>query len=428
MAPTDPLLLALALLFQAPATEAPPSIAFLNGLWFDGEDFVPGSRYSVGGILSAEAPPEVDLTLDLDGQWVVPPYGEAHTHLLEADLAEEYGELYLRRGVFYARDQGNAPFIRERLEEHFNRPDTLEFVSANQGFTGPGGHPLQIMAQMQSLGALPAEWGEEELQREAVFVVETEDDVARVWPTFLAGEPDFVKVFLLYSEVHAQRRADDRYRYRRGLDPELVRPIAERAHAAGLRVSAHVYTRADFRTALEGGVDLIAHMPGIGYEKELPDEHYLLTDEDALLAAERGVSVATTLSDPAGAPGPISPATRAYFDRIIVPNLTLLETHGVQLVVGSDRLRMTSDVEAFALRELELFDSLTLLQMWCESTPRSIFPERKIGSLQPGYEASFLVLEGNPLENFANTQRIALRVKCGHLLIPKEPVFPALGR
>jgi len=425
---TLPFLLASLLLLQEPVVPEPPVIAFVNGAWFDGEGFVPGTRYSVGGFLALEPPERIDLTLDLDGQWVVPPYGEAHTHFLEPDLVEAYGDLYLRRGVFYARDQGSAPLVRRRFEERLNRSDTLEFVSAHQGFTGPGGHPLQIVAQMQALGALPAEWGPEELRTEAVFVVETEDDVARVWPAFLAGKPDFVKVFLLCSEVHAQRHADERYRHRRGLDPALVPPIVARARAAGLEVSAHVYTRADFRAAVDAGVDLIAHLPGVGYEPELPDEHWLLTEEDARLAAERGVVVVTTLSEPAGAPGAITPAIRAYFDRIIVPNLARLEEQGVELVIGSDRLRMTSDVEAFALLELELFEPLTLLRMWCETTPRSIFPERRIGRLLPDHEASFLVLEGDPLEDFANTRRIALRVKSGQLLFPREPRFPELGR
>ena len=62
------------------------------------------------------------------------------------------------------------------------------------------------------------------------------------------------------------------------------------------------------------------------------------------------------------------------------------------------------------------FDPLTLLTMWCETTPATIFPDRKIGRLQDGYEASFLVLDGNPLDDFTNTGRITLRVKQGHLL------------
>ena len=45
-----------------------------------------------------------------------------------------------------------------------------------------------------------------------------------------------------------------------------------------------------------------------------------------------------------------------------------------------------------------------------------IFPNRKIGHLQDGYEASFLVLDQNPLENFENVKTIRRRFKQGNFL------------
>jgi imidazolonepropionase-like amidohydrolase len=42
---------------------------------------------------------------------------------------------------------------------------------------------------------------------------------------------------------------------------------------------------------------------------------------------------------------------------------------------------------------------------------------RRIGKLAPGYEASFLVLDGNPLVDFANVQRIRLRFKQGTVIL-----------
>jgi len=65
------------------------------------------------------------------------------------------------------------------------------------------------------------------------------------------------------------------------------------------------------------------------------------------------------------------------------------------------------------LHERGFADNLTLLKMWSETTPLAIFPARKIGRLSPGYEASFLVLEGDPIADFANVKRIRKRVKRG---------------
>ena len=54
--------------------------------------------------------------------------------------------------------------------------------------------------------------------------------------------------------------------------------------------------------------------------------------------------------------------------------------------------------------------------MWSEDTARTIFPERRIGRFEEGWEASFIVLDGNPLEDFGAVERIGLRVKEGRVL------------
>ena len=101
---------------------------------------------------------------------------------------------------------------------------------------------------------------------------------------------------------------------------------------------------------------------------------------------------------------------------LLVRNLQLLGQHGVPIAIGSDSYRQTSLVEALNLHKLGAFDNRTLLKMWCETTAAAIFPKRKIGFLKNGYEASFLVLSGNPLEDFANVQKIDKRFKQGEFL------------
>lgn len=404
------------------------TFALSNGHWYDGDGFVAGTRYVVGGEFRSEVPGRIDVEIDLRGRYVVPPYAEAHNHWLEGEpeAVDAYVQHYLWRGVFYVKDHSTAPIVRREIAPHVNRPDSVDYVSANQGFTGPGGHPLQIVAQMQAVGAFPRDWGIREIDGGAVFVIDDLADLEASWPSFLADEPDFVKVFLLYSEVHEQRRGEPAYTYRRGIDPALVRPIVERAKAAGLSVSAHIYSAGDFRNAIVAGVDQIAHFPGIGYEEELGDEHFEIRDEDARLAAERGVAVITTL---ASALQSRSGADReSYLERIIRPNLARLRAAGVTILIGSDVMRQTTDFETRWLQELGLIVNADLLRMWCHDTPRAIFPDRKIGRLVDGYEASFLVLDGNPLEEWAHTQNISLRFKQGRMLMPRDPAFPPLGR
>jgi imidazolonepropionase-like amidohydrolase len=63
-----------------------------------------------------------------------------------------------------------------------------------------------------------------------------------------------------------------------------------------------------------------------------------------------------------------------------------------------------------------VFSSSEILQLATGDTARAIFPARRLGRLADGYEASFLVLEANPLHDLAAVRGIVLRVKRGAIL------------
>jgi imidazolonepropionase-like amidohydrolase len=213
-----------------------------------------------------------------------------------------------------------------------------------------------------------------------------------------------VKVYLYHSEDHERLQNDPKAEGHRGMDPRLVPEIVKRAQAAGLQVSAHVYTAADFRNAISGGVHQIAHLPG----GRGPDSLFVLTDADAAAAARRGVTVVTTVTQH------LDTALTARLLRTqYARNINLLRKHRVPLLIGSDLFPGTAATEVGALVGSGLFSNLELLRMWSVTTPRAIFPARRIGALQDGYEASFLVLRADPLRDFRATQSIALRVKQG---------------
>jgi imidazolonepropionase-like amidohydrolase len=243
-------------------------------------------------------------------------------------------------------------------------------------------------------------------------------DVARAWPKLLADHPDLVKVFLAYSEEYARRRDDPRFGARRGLDPKLLPSIVRRAHAANLHVAAHVETAADFRAAVNAGVDEIAHIPF--YDDSLGRQRYLLTPADARAAAQHGIPVMTTIYWSAQTGPDDTTAARRRARDVVRQNLETLRAAGVQLLVGSDQFRHSSVVEAEALAATHVFTPFELVRLWASATPHAIFPDRRIGRLADGYEASFLVLDGDPSRDFAATQRIALRMKQGTLLHPSE--------
>ncbi len=203
----------------------------------------------------------------------------------------------------------------------------------------------------------------------------------------------------------------------RGLDPALVSATVARAHAAKLRVSAHIENAHDFHVAIAAGVDDIAHMPFVNSEKP---ESYLIAEEDLRAAAARGVSIATTLDW-------MDESANDRQVQIARDNLANMRRAGNTIVIGTDLFRETARVEAERIVSRHLMSNLELLQTWSIATPRAIFPQRKIGRLADGFEASFLVLAGDPLAEPANLEKIVMRVKQGHSLNPGDAKLPPLG-
>jgi imidazolonepropionase-like amidohydrolase len=104
-------------------------------------------------------------------------------------------------------------------------------------------------------------------------------------------------------------------------------------------------------------------------------------------------------------------------------NLETLRRQRVTLAIGSDGISgetpfVTARSEVEYLAANRLATSLELLRMWAVNTPKTIHPDRKVGELRPGYQADFLVLEGDPLADVANLHRIRLRIKAGSPVRP----------
>jgi hypothetical protein len=328
--------------------------------------------------------------------------------------------MYLEAGIFYVKNPNNLPRARAPLLSKINIPTSIDVVFANGGLTASGGHPLGVVRRNLERGGMT----QADAEGAFYFTIDNMADLNRKWEKIQAGRPDFIKTYLQYSEEYAKRKDDESYIDWRGLDPSLLPAIVRRAHRAGLRVSTHVETAIDFHNALIAGVDEINHMPGFRPEKDdwtkfRDSSRYRISETDARLAARKRVVVVTTLVSAIEVALGDREGERQLADavrKLLVHNLLTLKKHGVRIAIGSDSYRQTSLVEALNLYKLKVFDNLTLLKMWCETTVATIFPRRKIGHLKEGYEASFLVLNADPLQDFANTQKIEMRIKQGVIL------------
>ncbi|HEX4764253.1 MAG TPA: amidohydrolase family protein [Usitatibacter sp.] len=423
------------LLLALPKLAAAEAVEWRNGRWFDGTAFVPGDRYSVDGVFVASPPATVDRTVELSDRHVVPAYGEAHHHGIDSsDGLDDKIIVFLEAGIFYVKNPNAIPdLLTPAVRAKLNRPNSIDVVFANGGLTSPGGHPVPLYEYMASLGVFRG-LGPDKMEDRAYFTVGSEQELDLKWPKILAGKPDFIKTFLLFSEEYEGREPLHRVtdgKPHRGLDPRILASVVERAHAAGLRVSTHVDTARDFENAVNAGVDEINHLPQPDQRFSADLSAYVIPEAVARRAAARRITVVTTASTTERLSPSIPPEWLPAMRANQAANLRLLERAGVKIAIGSDGIQgerrfVTAREEVRFLARYKMLTPLELLRAWSIDTPRTIFPKRRLGALDPGYEANFLVLNGDPLADPENLHHIGMRVKAGEVL----PYLPAivLGR
>lgn len=182
-----------------------------------------------------------DVEVDGRGRTLLPGLIDAHTHVFDGSLAEA-----LRHGVTTELDMFCLPRPLARHRQlAAERDDVADLRSAGSLATAPGGHPTQLLAALTGTLLDPADVTEIDFltdpERAADFVK------AR-----LAEGSDFLKLVIDDGTVHGTDLPV--------LSPAVAGALTSAARAAGLRVVAHAVTAADAVTALDAGVDGLAHV------------------------------------------------------------------------------------------------------------------------------------------------------------------------
>ena len=399
---------------------AAPPTAYVGGSWWDGERFAPrDTTWAEGGVFTDRRPARVERAVSLAGRFVVPPYGDAHQHMLDgaytAGLADS---LFLDRGVFYALVLNNSGRGGVAMRPRFAGPATLDVAYAHGGITSTGSHPAPLYERIARNAALDADAARDDTTAwsrlgDTYWFWDTLADVEAEWDAYLAFEPDVVKAYLTYSAA-----CDDRPTPRGcGLRPEVLAEVVRRAHAAGLPVVAHVNTDDDVRRALAAGVDALAHLPSGNDGISADDERYWLSAETrGLLAASGATAIPTASLLFHGRGGAVDLASRDTLQAQVArqrAEYRALLAAGVPLALGADRWMMTSEREADYLVAQDVLDAATVLDLWTRTTPQTAFPGRAVGRLASGFEASLLALDCDPTADWSCTERIAHREKQG---------------
>jgi imidazolonepropionase-like amidohydrolase len=430
-------LLAVAATYPGPSiqTQSRPSP---SAVLYEGERLIPGDGSEpipsaamlvengmitrIGAKGSITAPRGVSR-VDLTGKTVMPALINTHAHP------------GFQRGLTYTAEN----FTRETIIDDLNRAlyfgvaavqsqgiekgEVTYQIRADQEAQRIGGARLRIAGR--GIGAPNAGPGAAAYAGIA-YEVTTEEQTRKAVQELAAKKVNLVKIWV-----------DDRNGRAPRLASNLYRAAIDEGHKHGLQVNAHVFYHADAVDLVNAGIDGLAHlvrdkemddeliasivrrnvyvMPNLSPEwntyAELP--HWLKNGDPLMKLLEESLSppVIARLRETYGKRNPAAvERTRAQY-AILQRSLAKLAKANAKIILGCDTGLEDHPFGMSEQRELESMvgAGMTPMQVIVSATSRAAeyLKLDKMGVLAPGKEADFLVLDGNPLDNIINTQRIA---------------------
>ncbi len=371
-----------------------------NGKTFDRRDV----SVAEGRFVAAAQSPRIEA----GWSYLIPPFADAHTHTIDEPVDAFQAEIHqsmVDRGVFYALNSNNILSGKK----YAVTGATVDAAYTGGGLTKPGGHPRPLYEGLARMGRAGAKL--EDLPGRAFHEVTTPVEARAAVARVSASGARTIKLYLLRHDRPASN----------GLSADAFRAAVAEARKLGLSPVVHVESAADFRLAVAQRVHGVMHMPGYFARPDKETDDWTLTAADASAARDAGVIVATTIT-PAFAflEGDALAATQAAQRA----NLKTLRDAGVTLVAGADAYQQTVFDELRLLRATALFTSAQLIEMGSQGA-RLAFATRKLGRLEPGYEASFLLLYADPTTNWLASLDSLSGVRGGVMLYDKARLLPA---
>lgn len=395
--------------------------AFTGASVFNGNMFNERTLCISAAVIVA-CPSDPDETVDLAGAYITPPFGDAHTHHFDGPYTIDWHTaLGLESGVFYAMNMTAPTEQVIKIRDRLSGPGNIDVSSSLGGITGPQSHPIEIYEAL-ALGFRSYEdqlanqeiiYNSKLVADNAYFVVETEDSVREKMALLLSADPDHVKVYLRHSERYEEGWG--KWGPGGGIDPKLLPIVAKLANEAGKRLAVATSTVTDYRESLKANAKNITHIQCYQDTEEDPTSPYydldtedecLLSEKDARDAAKIGMSSTFVVTEWAKD----RPAKLVDWEK---QNIAILKAAGAPIVVAVESYGSTITEGLIAGVEKEFFSPAELLKIASMDTPAFIFPDRKIGCLDVGCEASFLAFSNNPLYDFNAIRNIAFRMKDG---------------
>ncbi|MEO8028633.1 MAG: amidohydrolase family protein, partial [Bryobacteraceae bacterium] len=335
---------------------------------------------------------------------------------------------YLYSGVTAVRSMGDPvdEVLKQRAQLESGENLGTELFVAGPMFTTPGGHGTEYTKRLPENIRAAAD-------AQLVRLPKTPDEARQMVRDLKAKKVDLIKA-ILESGVPGML-------YNR-MDLSILRAIADEARKQGLPLATHTGDSHDVADAIEAGTRTIEHgsmrdiipdtlfekmkQQGIAYDPTLSvAEAFVMIGDGKMDLLER------SLVQQVGPPALLettkkwltSPEARgmgAAFSKsgaiqleIARKNLKRAWELGVPLITGSDAGNMLVIHGPTVHRELQLWVEAGLpqaaaLQAATFNAAKALGAEERFGRVRKGLEATFVLVDGDPLKDISVTERISL--------------------